>query len=64
MSKITILKFACDICNEQSDEGNGDPLPKGWVHFSQDNPMEDRTWIERYICPSCIQDIQQAIKKK
>ena len=60
MPKKTVTILTCDICGAESD-GQSE---KGWLHWSQEDSYQDRSWIERYLCPACLEDIQTAIKRQ
>jgi len=59
--KKSVILLECDICGKKSKL---DSDTREWVEWSQDHPVISREWIERCACPSCINDIKNAIRKK
>jgi hypothetical protein len=61
MPKKITESFSCDLCGYDRKESN----QKGWIHITQDDfERDERKWVERYICPTCINDIIGAIKRE
>ena len=61
MGKKTVSILTCDICGKSSRPEDD---TTNWLEWSQDHPFYDRDWIERCACPTCVNDIQVALKKK
>ncbi|MDD5151512.1 MAG: hypothetical protein PHC28_13725 [Flavobacterium sp.] len=61
MGKQTIELLTCDICHKDSKARED---IKKWLQWSRENLYVDRDWIDHCICPSCLEDISEAIKNK
>lgn len=59
MPRITRVTFQCDLCGRESKPCENGP-PELWIRFSQENPMEERSFTDRCLCPQCLTDIDNA----
>lgn len=61
MGKHTVTVLTCDICGRSSRSRED---TKKWLEWSQDDLMVDRMWHDRCACPTCVNDIQVALKNR
>mgnify|MGYP006921394606 CR=1 len=61
MSVKQVTAYECDLC-ARNKTAPGTEWPKGWIQVSLDGFL-DRTWIEKAICDSCLEEIDKARKR-
>lgn len=62
MPKVVLTAYKCDLCGRES-KPDANPKPTGWITYDQEHPMEERAWINRCICPACVTEITNAVKR-
>lgn len=55
MPKLNIIIYKCDICCEESKRNED---VSTWLDFEIDG-QEERTWINKSICPRCLNKIKE-----
>lgn len=63
MPRITTYDFHCDLCGTKVAGCKLD-VPPRWIHFSQEDAMEERRFHERYVCRYCVNEIVRELEKE
>lgn len=57
MALIVKTHAKCDLCGAENITDGASTVPTNWLKLTFENHMEERSFYDRVVCPSCIQTI-------
>lgn len=58
----TIKMWSCDLCGTTKKEETN-IKPRGWADISIENPYCERSFTDKCVCTSCIEQIMKRSKQ-